>query len=82
MTQIQPLGDRPDIFVEAIDRELMSRVRSGLRQPLMEEAQKIVDAVVDKAMEGLKPDIEAWVDRARRDMKLNIVMRRAPAKSE
>lgn len=82
MAQIQPLQDRPDLFVEAIDRELMSRVRSGLRQPLMEEAEKIVDAVVDTAMEGMKPDIEAWVDRARRDMNLNIVMRRAPAKSE
>lgn len=61
MATIKPSDIDP--FLAAISATLAYNIRAELKEPLMKQAEAYVDEAVDRAIEAIKPNIEAAVSR-------------------
>lgn len=62
MASIKPTLES-DTFISAMVNTLSDDIRAALKEPLMKQAEAYVDEAVDKALEAIKPHIEAAVNQ-------------------
>lgn len=63
-----------DPFMKAVLETIMADLRAAIKAPLMEMAEKEVDAAVDKVAESLKVKVEAWVNGTTIDRTLSVLI--------
>ena len=64
------------VMVDIIHKALRDEIRASLKAPLMIEAEKHVDAAVDKAMDALKTRIESYYNQFNMAHTFEVILRR------
>jgi len=71
-----------EAFVRLVRDALENQVRLGLKEPLMKQAEAMVDNAVDQAVAALKPRIETWINEQYRSLDINILVKRVASEND
>ena len=76
----EQFGDDP--FMEAVHLTLVNEIKAALKEPLMKEAEGIVDAAVDRATAALEIKVRAFMSDYSLKNTLEIIVKKTEKSTE